>query len=60
MKDIGKPCSGKLYARFDEGGQGLPTLYSTQIFSNVRPAVPVNKAVSSIPRWSRATAGETA
>ena len=22
MKDIGKPCTGKPYARFDEGGQG--------------------------------------
>jgi hypothetical protein len=22
MKNIGKPCTGKLYARFDEGGQG--------------------------------------
>ena len=21
MKDIGKPCAGKLHARFDEGGQ---------------------------------------
>ena len=21
MKDIGKPCTGKPYARFDEGGQ---------------------------------------
>jgi len=30
VKDIGKPCTGKLYARFDEGGLGLPALYSTQ------------------------------
>jgi len=22
MKNIGKPCTGKPYARFDEGGQG--------------------------------------
>ena len=28
MKHIGKPCTGKPYARFDEGGQGFlsPTL----------------------------------
>jgi hypothetical protein len=29
MKNIGKPCTGKPYARFDEGGQALPVLYST-------------------------------
>ena len=29
MKGIGKPCTGKLYARFDEGGLALPALYST-------------------------------
>ena len=30
MKHIGKPCTGKPYARFDEGGQGFlsPTLPS--------------------------------
>ncbi len=32
MKDIGKPCTGKLYARFDEGGLVLPALYSTLNF----------------------------
>ena len=26
-KGIGKPCTGKLYARFDEGGLVLPALY---------------------------------
>ena len=29
MKNIGKPCTGKPYARFDEGGLALPALYST-------------------------------
>jgi len=29
MKNIGKPCAGKLHARFDEGGQEIPALYST-------------------------------
>ena len=29
MKGIGKPCTGKLFARFDEGGLALPALYST-------------------------------
>ena len=29
VKNIGKPCAGKLHARFDEGGQpkGCPLLY---------------------------------
>lgn len=27
MKGIGKLCTGKLYARFDEGGLALPVLY---------------------------------
>ena len=32
VNDIGKPCTGKLYARFDEGGLALPALYSTLLF----------------------------
>ena len=31
MKGIGKPCTGKLFARFDEGGLALPALYSTPL-----------------------------
>ena len=31
MKNIGKPCTGKPYARFDEGGLVLPVPYSTQL-----------------------------
>jgi len=33
MKNIGKPCTGKPYARFDEGGLALPALYSTRNFN---------------------------
>ena len=29
VKNIGKPCAGEPHARFDEGGQGEPALYST-------------------------------
>jgi len=33
MKVIGKPCEGKLHARFDEGVMGeSPLLYSTRDF----------------------------
>ena len=27
MKDIGKPCTGKLYARFDEGELAIGTMF---------------------------------
>ena len=33
MKNIGKPCTGKPYARFDEGGLVLPVPYSTELFN---------------------------
>ena len=36
MKGIGKPCTGKLFARFDEGGLALPALYSTLMFAALR------------------------
>ncbi len=37
MKNIGKPCAGKLHARFDEGGlsQGCSLLYPTLSFSHL-------------------------
>ena len=50
MKHIGKPCTGKPYARFDEGGQGY--LPSTLIRapgmarSAVTGAVPVHMVVA--------------
>jgi len=34
MKNIGKPCTRKPYARFDEGGLALPALYSTRNYSH--------------------------
>ena len=36
MKGIGKPCTGKLFARFDEGGLALPALYSTLFLDPVQ------------------------
>jgi len=36
MKGIGKPCTGKLFARFDEGGLALPALYSTLMSTSIK------------------------
>ena len=41
MKNIGKPCTGKPYARFDEGGLALPALYSTRNSGTPVPGTPV-------------------
>jgi len=35
VKDIGKPCMGKSFARFDEEGPYQPALYSTQSFEGM-------------------------
>ena len=49
MKHIGKPCTGKPYARFDEGGQGyLPSTLRApgMARSAVTGAVPVHMVVA--------------
>ena len=49
MKHIGKPCTGKPYARFDEGGQGFlfPTLRAPGMArSALTGAVPVHVVVA--------------
>lgn len=61
MKNIGKPCAGKLHARFDEGGQAraCPLLYPFFIDSDIecrsrRPAqaqampVPIRQQIGAM------------
>jgi len=48
MKNIGKPCTGKPYARFDEGGLVMPALYSTLNSRNLgnRPGMGIAAAIT--------------
>ena len=47
VKSIGKPCAGKSHARFDEGGQAEPALYSTAKRITVRSS---RTSTQGIPR----------
>ena len=59
MKHIGKPCTGKPYARFDEGGQGhlLPTLPVSP--SPVSPGQPTAQAIGGLPWLLQLYQGES-
>jgi hypothetical protein len=53
MKNIGKPCTGKLYARFDEGGQGsllstLPEIPGAQRHSRLATGGAATQPLSAL------------